>query len=107
MSCIGTEEGFVHDENLFYGSTHEKDNYPGTGVDPSPFVGENAKNPLHRRIVNRTVVGGPTSIQEFHIKWQQVLDEMVLFAPELIIISAGKMLNPLYALKLCFIAFFV
>lgn len=75
---------------MFYGSTHEKDNYPGTGTDPTPYVGENARNPLNRRIVNRTIIGGPTSVQEFHIKWQQVVDEMVLFAPELIIISAGE-----------------
>lgn len=49
----GTEEGFTHDETLFYGSTHQKDAYPGTGIDPSPHVGENAKKPLDRRIVNR------------------------------------------------------
>lgn len=79
----------MRDESLFYGSTHEKDNFPGTGLDPSPFVGDQVKNKLFRRIVNRTITGGPTSVQEFHAKWAQVLNEMVLFCPDLIIISAG------------------
>ena len=28
----GTEEGFIPHETLFYGSTHELDNFPGTGM---------------------------------------------------------------------------
>ncbi len=39
----GTEEGFTPFPHLFYGSTHEKDNYPGTGKDPSPFIGTNKR----------------------------------------------------------------
>jgi len=85
----GTEEGFVPDDTLFYGSTHEKDNFPGTGKDPSPYVGDQAKTPLHRRIVNRTLPAGPASVKQFHVKWAQVVDEMALFAPDLVIISAG------------------
>jgi hypothetical protein len=42
--------------------------------------------------VNRTITGGSTSREEFHIKWRQVLDEMVIFSPELIIISAGEVI---------------
>jgi acetoin utilization deacetylase AcuC-like enzyme len=30
----GSAHGFVHDPSIFYGSTHEKDNYPGTGREP-------------------------------------------------------------------------
>jgi acetoin utilization deacetylase AcuC-like enzyme len=51
----GTEEGFIPYHDLFYGSTHEYGNYPGTGVDPSPNVGDRATTPLNRRIVNRTL----------------------------------------------------
>jgi acetoin utilization deacetylase AcuC-like enzyme len=65
----GTEEGFAPDETLFYGSTHELDNFPGTGRDPSPYVGAKAKKPLHRRIVNRTLNAGPCSVKQFHTKW--------------------------------------
>ena len=92
----GTEEGFVPFENLFYASTHEKDNFPGTGIDPSPYVGDKARDPLHRRIVNRTLPGGPKSRGEFRIKWLQILKEMELFQPQLIIISAGKSLYNVY-----------
>lgn len=85
----GTEEGFSGDPSLFYGSTHEIDNFPGTGRDPSPHVGDRAKKEEHRRIVNRTLERGPVSRPQFRRKWQEVLDEMVRFAPELVIISAG------------------
>lgn len=65
----GVEDGFKGDSTLFYGSTHEKDNYPGTGVDPSPHVGPKALDPLHRRIVNRTLRKGPQSVPDFRRKW--------------------------------------
>jgi acetoin utilization deacetylase AcuC-like enzyme len=74
---------------LFYGSTHEKDNYPGTGRDPSPFVGDKAKSPRDRRIVNRTLEPGPKSRSQFKEKWLEILAEMELFQPDLVLISAG------------------
>ena len=85
----GTEEGFKNFETLFYGSTHEKDNFPGTGIDPSPFIGERARRPIDRRIVDRTIKAGPSSRAFFHKKWREVVDEMILFKPDLVIISAG------------------
>lgn len=88
----GTEEGFVPFDCLFYGSTHEKDNFPGTGRDPSPHVAERAKKPLYRRIVNRFLHPEQETQsvrEEFYEKWSEVLDEMVIFKPELVIISAG------------------
>ena len=85
----GTEEGFKNDETLFYGSTHEKDNYPGTGKDPSPYTGERAKNPIFRRIVNRQIKRGENSAADFRIAWTQVIGEMKYFEPDLVIISAG------------------
>ena len=66
---LGTEEGFIPDETLFYGSTHEVDNFPGTGIDPSPYVGERAKKAIDRRIVDRTLNRGPVSVHEFCVKW--------------------------------------
>ena len=85
----GTEDGFCDDLTLFYGSTHEKDNYPGSGHDPSPLVGNKAKSPRDRRIVNRTLDPGPKSRKQFKEKWQEILSEMELFQPELVLISAG------------------
>jgi len=85
----GTEEGFHEDENLFYGSTHQVNHYPGTGPDPTPYIGELARNAKDRRIVNRCLRPGEVSRSDFHEKWRQVVDEMVRFAPELVIISAG------------------
>jgi len=87
----GTEEGFRSDATLFYGSTHEKDNFPGTGHDMYPNIGDNAKSEVHRRIVNRYLDGGghKKSREQFFSRWLHVVDEMERFKPDLIIISAG------------------
>jgi acetoin utilization deacetylase AcuC-like enzyme len=86
---VGSEEGAKEIETIFFGSTHEKDNYPGTGGDPTPYIGELAQKPIHRRIVNRYLSSGPKSREEFKTKWRQIVDEMILFQPKLIFISAG------------------
>jgi acetoin utilization deacetylase AcuC-like enzyme len=86
---VGTEEGFKEDPDFFYGSTHQKHCYPGTGPDPSPFIADKAKKEEFRRIVDRYLNAGPSSRKEFHVKWIQVLQEMERFKPELILISAG------------------
>jgi acetoin utilization deacetylase AcuC-like enzyme len=86
----GTEEGFsdpVHGD-LFYGSTHEQDNYPGSGPEPA-LKGENCPDPLFRRIVDRYLPSGKPSQAAFRVKWREVVEEMVVFAPQLIIFSAG------------------
>lgn len=93
----GTEEGFAPNNTLFYGSTHEKDNYPGTGKDPSPHVGARAKRDIDRRIVNRYLIGGDgdfespnkSSRSDFRVKWREVVEEMAVFSPDLVIFSAG------------------
>jgi acetoin utilization deacetylase AcuC-like enzyme len=86
----GTENGFRTSETLFYGSTHQRNGYPGTGNDPSPYVGDKAKDPLHRRIVNRyTNVGKNNSSPNFRVKWAEILSEMIRFGPNFVIISAG------------------
>lgn len=55
---IHTHAGFETDPTVFYGSTHELHNFPGTGPDPSPFVGEQAKRERDRRIVDRYLHSG-------------------------------------------------
>ena len=85
----GTEEGFTSDPSVFYGSTHGKDHFPGTGHDPSPLVGDKAAKELDRRIVNRLLTPGPESRVEFKIKWCEILSEMERFQPELVIMSTG------------------
>ena len=87
----GVEAGFKNDPTLFYGSTHEKDNFPGTGPDQYPNIGDKAKDPKHRRIVNRYLDGGDSKIsrRQFFPRWQFVVDEMERFAPDLVIFSAG------------------
>jgi acetoin utilization deacetylase AcuC-like enzyme len=85
----GTEEGFIPDESLFYGSTHGRHHYPGTGHDPSPNVGDKATREIDRRIVNRMLTPGPRSRPEFRVKWLEILAEMERFGPELVIMSTG------------------
>jgi hypothetical protein len=89
----GTEEGFTDDPTVFYGSSHGKDHYPGTGHDPSPFIGERAQNEVDRRIVNRLLTPGPESRPEFFVKWREILDEMERFQPQLVIMSTGARLS--------------
>ena len=85
----GTEEGFTDDPTVFYGSTHGRDHFPGTGHDPSPNVGERAEREVDRRIVNRLLTPGPTSRSEFFVKWKEILSEMERFKPQLVIMSTG------------------
>lgn len=85
----GTEDGFMNDPTLFYGSTHEQGNYPGTGPEPK-FVGDHPNTePKNRRIVDRFLPSGPSSVPAFRSKWRSIVEEMVVFAPGLVIFSAG------------------
>ena len=86
----GTEDGFADpaEEDLFYGSTHEEGNYPGTGIEPE-LKGDKCTNPLFRRIVDRFLPSGKPSQAVFRTKWREVVEEMLLFGPELIVFSAG------------------
>jgi acetoin utilization deacetylase AcuC-like enzyme len=67
---------------------HEKDNYPGTGEEPR-MKGELALREVDRRIVDRYLNAGPGSEAQFRIKWREVVEEMIRFRPDLVIISAG------------------
>lgn len=84
----GTEEGFEDNVTLFYGSTHEKGNFPGTGVEPK-FKGKQATKEIDRRIVNRFLDKGKQSVAQFRQKWREIIEEMHHFKPNLVIFSAG------------------
>lgn len=66
----GTEAGFIFNDQLFFGSTLQRGGYPyGCGNDPSPRIGNAAKDPLHRRIINRQIPGDQPSRDAFHRAW--------------------------------------
>ena len=58
-------------------------------------IGEQAKKYIDRRIVNRYLDPRKNNKkdvsvrQDFRIKWKQIMMEMIRFAPEFVIISAG------------------
>lgn len=84
----GTDLGFQDDPDMFYGSTHERDNFPGTGPEPK-HKGPQAVQEVDRRIVNRYLSPGSISKMQFRAKWAEIISEMELFKPNLIIFSAG------------------
>jgi hypothetical protein len=84
----GTDHGFQGDPDVFYGSTHERDNFPGTGHEPK-LKGPHATQEIDRRIVNRYLSPGSISKMQFRTKWAEIISEMELFRPDLIIFSAG------------------
>lgn len=81
---IGTEKGFATDERVFYASTHHRDGYPKNSGKPL-----DASNCHHERIINCYVEKDCTNT-EFLAIWQNILKQMILFKPQLILLSAGK-----------------
>ena len=76
----GTQEIFWSDPDLFYGSTHQMPLYPGTGATQETGVGNIFNAPL------RAGDGG----EEFRMAMTNlILPAMDIFAPDLVIISAG------------------
>ncbi len=76
----GTQEIFWSDPNVFYGSTHQMPLYPGSGSRQETGVGNIFNAPL------RAGDGGG----EFREAWSSViLPALDVFAPELVIVSAG------------------
>ena len=91
----GTEAAFWHDEDAFFGSSHEWPQYPGTGRESDRGAFDNICNtPL------ATGVGG----EEFRRAWgERLLPALSDFNPEMIIISAGfdaHQADPLGGLRL-------
>jgi len=77
----GTEAAFWHDENAFYGSSHEWPQYPGTG--------RQSDRGAHNNIVNAPLATGEGS-DAFRRAWgEKILPALSDFSPDFIVISAG------------------
>jgi acetoin utilization deacetylase AcuC-like enzyme len=90
----GTQDIFWSDADLFYGSTHQMPLYPGSGSTNETGVGN---------IFNAPLKAGDGT-QEFRVAMNTIiLPALELFAPDLIIISAGfdaHVRDPLGSLEL-------
>lgn len=91
----GTEAAFWHDENAFYGSSHEWPQYPGTGRDTDRGAFDN--------ICNAPIATGEGG-DAFRRAWgDKILPALSSFEPDLVVISAGfdaHGADPLGGLKL-------
>jgi acetoin utilization deacetylase AcuC-like enzyme len=90
----GTQNAFYDDPDLFYGSCHQAQFYPGTGARYETGVAHN--------IVNLPLAKGCASATFRAAMTDQMLPALRAFAPELLIISAGfdaHHLDPLGGLK--------
>lgn len=76
----GTQDIFWSDANLFYGSTHQMPLYPGTGSVQETGVGN---------IFNAPLRAGDGSEQFREAMGSVILPALDVFAPDLVIISAG------------------
>jgi acetoin utilization deacetylase AcuC-like enzyme len=76
----GTQEIFWFDPDLFYGSTHQMPLYPGTGAVNETGVGNIFNAPL------RAGDGGPQFREAMR---SIILPALDVFAPDLVIVSAG------------------
>ena len=77
----GTQAFFADDANLFYASTHQSPLYPGTGSPSERGIAGN--------IVNAPLPPGAGSAEFRRAITDIVLPQLVSFAPELLLISAG------------------
>ncbi len=77
----GVEYAFWHDEDAFYGSSHEYPQYPGTGRDTDRGAFDN--------VANAPLPTG-TAGEDFRRAWgERLLPALSDFAPDFIVISAG------------------
>jgi acetoin utilization deacetylase AcuC-like enzyme len=77
----GTQDSFENDPNLFYASTHQWPNYPGTGAADEHGVADN--------IVNSPLEPGSGGAEFRAAMSRTVLPALADFAPDFILISAG------------------
>lgn len=81
----GSENIFDDDPSVFYFSTHEKGNYPGTGFSYHTGVGHGVGT-----IMNCPIMGGEDSRNEiFKAFNEKLIPAMEQFRPDLVLISAG------------------
>jgi len=77
----GTQAAFWHDEDAFYGSSHEWPQFPGTGRESDHGAYDN--------IVNAPLATGEGS-EAFRRAWgEKILPAVSDFSPDFIVISAG------------------
>ncbi|MBL4620630.1 MAG: histone deacetylase family protein, partial [Marinicaulis sp.] len=77
----GTQAAFWHDENAFYGSSHEWPQYPGTGRESDRGVYDN--------IVNAPLATGEGGDVFRRVWGEKILPAVSDFSPDFIVISAG------------------
>lgn len=80
----GTQEIFYQDPSVFYFSTHEKGNYPGTGIQE-----ETGEGPGRGYTLNFPIRPGAMSSFEVMKAFEILREQMKSFQPELVLISAG------------------
>jgi len=81
----GTEDIFDSDPSVFYFSTHEKGNYPGTG-----FSEHTGSVKGKGTIMNCPIVGGENAREEVLKAFREkLIPAMEAFSPDLVMISAG------------------
>jgi acetoin utilization deacetylase AcuC-like enzyme len=91
----GTQDIFWDDSSVFYGSTHEMPLFPGTGA-----LGERGQ---HDQIVNAPLRAGDGGEAFRDAFGAAILPRLAMFAPDLLVISAGfdaHRLDPLGHLNL-------
>ncbi|PJD95541.1 MAG: histone deacetylase [Parachlamydia sp.] len=81
----GTEDIFDNDPTVFYFSTHEKGNYPGTG-----FAEHTGSGKGEGTIMNCPIAGGAKAREEVLKAFREkLIPAMEAFSPDLVMISAG------------------
>lgn len=80
----GTQEIFDHDPTVFYFSTHEKGNYPGTGAED-----ETGEGPAKGTKMNFPILSGKHSRLAVMQAFEKLQEKMKAFKPELVFISCG------------------
>ena len=77
----GTQAAFWHDEQLFYGSTHQFPHYPGSGRDDETGT--------YHNIANAPLTPGSGS-ETFRAAFEsRIIPALDRFRPEILLISAG------------------
>lgn len=80
----GTQEIFYSDSTVYYFSTHEKGNYPGTGHEDE--IGEGTGRGFNWNV---PIIAGPKSRLAVLKAFEELRERMKEFKPELVLVSAG------------------
>ncbi len=80
----GTQEIFNNDPSVFYFSTHDKDNYPGTGHEHERGLGQAIGTKMNVPFSN-----GPHARDTIYNAFTTLATAMKAFSPQFVFISAG------------------